>query len=178
MKEKITIQVILSMNLDALFVLYDFTMGQNILGVCIIFLYLSKMRLINWRSWKLHNDFHLNVWYTNGPEGETHRKWQDLLQLCKNSSLFFSIQLSLCFYNMGMTLLSRVCRNRIAIFFLMGTLFFYVRSLPFVFIRITVLEFLSKPEQMFWITNSMSQTSFLLFCYLSNKQKNGLCLVN
>ena len=38
LKKKITIQVILAMNLDALFVLYDFTMGHNIHGVYIIFL--------------------------------------------------------------------------------------------------------------------------------------------
>ena len=37
-RKKITIQVILAMNLDALFVLYDFTMGQNIHGVYIRFL--------------------------------------------------------------------------------------------------------------------------------------------
>jgi len=43
LKEKITIQVILAMNLDALFVLYDYTMGQNIHGVYIIFLYFANL---------------------------------------------------------------------------------------------------------------------------------------
>ena len=54
--------------------------------------------------------YSLNLRNSNGPEGETHRKWQDLLQLCKNLLCFFpnslSVPLPLCF-TIAMTLLSR-----------------------------------------------------------------------